>query len=309
MKRRYLVKIIPPHGYRVYRFEFTWRHVIMLAAFLGVGLLGAGVAHVYQLAAAEASVTALRNVADEQRAKLIAMNAEAAQIAAQIDSLRKKNQEIRRAIGLDARPRDVRLQMRDAGDGQAAESSQSFAGVATRLKTLAKASVQATGEETTLEALTMRVLSMRHVEAMARAQMLAGIPSLNPVDGSVTSGFGWRTNPWPEYHPGIDLAADYGQPVRAAAAGNVVTAGWDSGYGIKVDIDHGNRYHTWYAHLSSVEVSPGQHVIKGQIIARVGATGEATGPHLHFQVMLDGTPVDPAPYLNGIPPHILAATR
>lgn len=308
MKRRYLVKIIPPHGYRVYRFEFTWRHVIMLAALLGAGLLGAAVAHVYQLAAAEANVAALRSVADAQRAKLLAMDAEAAQIAAQIDTLRKKNLEIRRAIGLDTHPRDVRLQMRDDAES-AAEQSQSFAAVASRLQRLATASKVATGEESRLETLTMHVLSMRKIEALARAQMLAAIPSLNPVDGAINSPFGWRTDPWPEFHPGVDLEADYGAPVRAAAAGDVVTAGWDSGYGIKVDIDHGNRYHTWYAHLSRVAVSPGQHVIKGQIIAYVGATGEATGPHLHYQVMLDGQAIDPAPYLNGIPPRILAATR
>jgi murein DD-endopeptidase MepM/ murein hydrolase activator NlpD len=88
----------------------------------------------------------------------------------------------------------------------------------------------------------------------------------------------------------------------------VVAAGWDDGgYGNKVDIDHGNGYHTWYAHLSRIDVRAGERVYKGESIAAVGSTGFSTGPHLHYQVMRNGTPVDPSPFLHGVPSNVLAS--
>jgi murein DD-endopeptidase MepM/ murein hydrolase activator NlpD len=153
----------------------------------------------------------------------------------------------------------------------------------------------------------MRVLNLRRLASLTRDRLIAAIPSLAPVDGSLVAGFGYRTSPWPEFHKGVDLAAEYGSQVRAAAAGTVVSAGWDSGgFGIKVDIDHGNGYHTWYAHLSRVEVTPGERIAKGQPIAFVGSTGESTGPHLHYQVMYAGNPIDPEPFLHGVPSNVLA---
>ena len=89
---------------------------------------------------------------------------------------------------------------------------------------------------------------------LARAQMIAAIPSIDPVDGAPVIGcFCYRTYPDVEFHPGVDLEADYGETVRASAAGTVVANAYDGGYGIKIDIDHGNGYHTWYAHLSRVD--------------------------------------------------------
>jgi murein DD-endopeptidase MepM/ murein hydrolase activator NlpD len=157
-----------------------------------------------------------------------------------------------------------------------------------------------------LTRLAARILNLRRLAALARARTLAAIPSLNPVGGGVNAAFGWRTNPWSEFHQGLDLAADDGTPVHAAAAGIVVSAGWEGGYGLKVDLDHGNGYHTWYCHLSRAGVSPGQHVSKGETIAAAGSTGESTGPHLHYQVMRDGVAVDPMPYLHGVPANVLA---
>jgi murein DD-endopeptidase MepM/ murein hydrolase activator NlpD len=136
---------------------------------------------------------------------------------------------------------------------------------------------------------------------------LASTPSLNPSGtGRIVSGFGWRTSPWPEFHSGVDLEADYGQPIRAGASGVVVSAGWDGGYGIKVDVDHQNGYHTWYAHLSHADVEPGQHVVRGQTLGEAGSTGASTGPHLHYQVMHRGNAVDPAPFLGGAAPRAVA---
>jgi murein DD-endopeptidase MepM/ murein hydrolase activator NlpD len=115
-----------------------------------------------------------------------------------------------------------------------------------------------------------------------------------PCDGVVTSGFGMR---WGRMHDGIDIGCAYGTPVRAAAAGTVIYAGWMSGYGNLVVIDHGNGLSTAYAHASSLAVTVGQSVAQGQTVSYVGSTGHSTGPHLHFEVRVNGVAVDPLSYL------------
>jgi murein DD-endopeptidase MepM/ murein hydrolase activator NlpD len=115
-----------------------------------------------------------------------------------------------------------------------------------------------------------------------------------PCDGVVTSGFGMR---WGRMHEGIDIGCAYGAQVRAAAAGSVIYAGWFGGYGNLVVIDHGNGLSTAYAHASSILVSVGQSVSQGQTVSLVGSTGHSTGPHLHFEVRVNGQAVDPLSYL------------
>jgi murein DD-endopeptidase MepM/ murein hydrolase activator NlpD len=115
-----------------------------------------------------------------------------------------------------------------------------------------------------------------------------------PVNGPVTSGFGWR---WGRMHEGIDIGAGDGTPIRAAAAGRVVYAGWMSGYGNLVAIDHGGGVSTAYGHQSSIAAGLGQVVSQGQTIGYVGCTGHCFGPHLHFEVRINGSPVDPLGYL------------
>jgi murein DD-endopeptidase MepM/ murein hydrolase activator NlpD len=115
-----------------------------------------------------------------------------------------------------------------------------------------------------------------------------------PVSGPVVSPFGYR---WGRLHAGIDIAVPYGTPIHAAAAGTVVLAGWVSGYGNYTCIDHGGGLATCYAHQSSYAVSQGAAVGQGQVIGYVGCTGHCFGPHLHFEVRINGAPVDPLGYL------------
>jgi murein DD-endopeptidase MepM/ murein hydrolase activator NlpD len=122
-----------------------------------------------------------------------------------------------------------------------------------------------------------------------------------PVTGPVTSPFGARTSPTTgaqEFHEGIDIGAAQGTPIRAAASGTVTFAGQMSGYGNVVIVQHAGGLQTRYAHQSAMSVTAGQTVAAGEVIGAVGATGEATGPHLHFEVRLNGVAVDPAPYLS-----------
>lgn len=124
----------------------------------------------------------------------------------------------------------------------------------------------------------------------------AGRTLLWPVAGRISSGFGSRTHPISgvrRLHAGVDVAAPTGTPVVAAAAGTVTWAGPRGGYGLLVVIDHGGGLETRYAHASALEVQPGAHVERGQLVARVGATGTATGPHLHYEVRVGGVARDP----------------
>ncbi|MDB5027537.1 MAG: Peptidase, partial [Candidatus Eremiobacteraeota bacterium] len=288
-KKTFLVKIIPPGGYGVYRLAFTRRHVALLGAALLIALLGAAGFHTYQLRVAESNVRALQALTAEQQSKLHSIDKQADDLANQLKTVERENAEIKRLIGAD------RGKHPHAFAAPAPSVGRDFAAVQRRLQALARASAATSEDAKRLQRVAVRVLNLRRMASLARERLVAAIPSINPVGGGIAATFGWRTNPWPEYHKGLDLEANYGDLVRAAAAGTVASAGWDpGGFGIKVDIDHGNGYHTWYAHLSRLAVSAGQRVTKGAPIAYVGSTGESTGPHLHYQVMFDGNPIDPA---------------
>lgn len=130
-----------------------------------------------------------------------------------------------------------------------------------------------------------------------RSGALASFPDKWPVNGGViSSSYGGRTDPIAsgfEYHHGVDIALEYGEPIYAAGAGTVTKAGTNGGYGIFASIDHGNGYQTQYGHMSAVAVKAGQKVAKGEVIGFVGNTGYSTGPHLHFEVLSDGQTIDP----------------
>jgi murein DD-endopeptidase MepM/ murein hydrolase activator NlpD len=133
-------------------------------------------------------------------------------------------------------------------------------------------------------------------------QTLGAIPVRKPVVGTadMSSPFGSRMDPFlrgPAIHSGIDLRGDTGDPVRATAIGEVVTASPQGGYGNMIEIDHGNGLSTRFGHLSKIEVKVGQRVAIGQTIGRIGSTGRSTGPHLHYETRIDDKPVDPQKFL------------
>lgn len=132
------------------------------------------------------------------------------------------------------------------------------------------------------------------------ADTLASKPSIWPVNGEITSGFGWRTSPWGEgneMHAGIDIANSMETPIVATADGEVVQTGWAGGYGNVVQLSHGNGIVTVYGHNSRIAVKTGEPVKKGQIIAYMGSTGRSTGPHVHYEIRVNGTAVDPISFL------------
>ncbi len=144
----------------------------------------------------------------------------------------------------------------------------------------------------------------RRLEALIRAlQRPAGRIGLRlrmgwlwPARGALVSGFGMRTHPLfriRKMHTGVDIAAPWGSPVFAVAPGTVLYAGWFGGYGKVVVVDHGGGMSTLYGHLSTISVAAGEQVRAGAVVGRVGSTGFSTGPHLHFEVRVDGRPVNP----------------
>jgi len=134
-----------------------------------------------------------------------------------------------------------------------------------------------------------------------KRSLYASTPSAWPVRGWITSPFGNRTSPFSgiqKFHEGLDIAAQTGTPVMATADGVVIKAGFSTGYGNMVEISHGYGIKTVYAHNSRLNVKTGQHVKRSDIISYVGDTGSSTGPHLHYEVRLNGLPVNPVKYMN-----------
>jgi murein DD-endopeptidase MepM/ murein hydrolase activator NlpD len=126
------------------------------------------------------------------------------------------------------------------------------------------------------------------------------LPSVWPVNGRLMGGFGQRTDPFSgggEMHKGVDISAPMGTSVKASADGIVVRAGWNGGYGRCVIIDHGNNYQTLYGHMSRIDVMEGQEIRQGEPLGAVGNTGHSTGPHLHYEVHIGQTPVNPYRFL------------
>src|SRR5213078_3762925 len=143
-------------------------------------------------------------------------------------------------------------------------------------------------------------LSVLEQKFVAKSQLLSCTPSIAPVRGILTDGFGGRSDPFTGEqgsHMAVDISSAVGQPVRAPADGIVVKAEWANGYGNVIYLSHGYGYSTRYGHLSSYAVRPGAHVKRGDIIAYVGSTGPSTGPHLHYQVRVNNNPVNPLEYI------------
>lgn len=159
--------------------------------------------------------------------------------------------------------------------------------------------------DTALSGVAMRALTSGFGSASSLTNWvsLADAPTLWPVTGRITSSFGERIDPFAddsaegEFHPGIDIAAPVGTAIHATGDGVVVAAGWGTGYGREVILNHGHGVTTLYAHMASIAVIPGQTVSRGQIIGYVGLSGRSTGAHLHYEVRIHDTPVNPHRYM------------
>jgi murein DD-endopeptidase MepM/ murein hydrolase activator NlpD len=143
-------------------------------------------------------------------------------------------------------------------------------------------------------------LSVLEQKFVAQSQLLSSTPSIAPVHGILTDGFGGRSDPFTGEqgtHNAVDISSAAGQAVRAPADGIVVKSEWANGYGNVIYLSHGYGFSTRYGHLSSFAVRPGQRIKRGDIVGYVGSTGRSTGPHLHYEVRLNNVPVNPLEYI------------
>jgi murein DD-endopeptidase MepM/ murein hydrolase activator NlpD len=216
----------------------------------------------------------------------------------QVHVARERTKKVRARVHSETRVVAVRTQQQRDVRNQLLASEK---GLSNRRGSQRK---QLTATRETKEVLIAEANALAAEDAGIRGQLAAAqgatdsTPSSQgliwPVSGPVTSPFGYR---WGRLHAGIDIGVAYGTPIHAAASGTVVLAGWTGGYGNYTCLDHGGGLATCYAHQSSYAVSSGAQVSQGQVIGYVGSTGHSFGAHLHFEVRINGTPVDPLGYL------------
>ncbi len=226
------------------------------------------------------------------------ITASVATAKAELKVVRAKTKVTRAAVASATRAVAVRTEQQRAVRDELVSTQGRLAG-ARRNKRSALSSTKAQEREWIAEANALAAEDARIRGQLAASQSgSTQTPSASgfiwPVSGPVVSPFGMR---WGRLHAGIDIAVPSGTPIHAAAAGRVVIAGWVGGYGNYTCIDHGGGIATCYAHQSSFAVSVGQSVSQGQVIGYSDCTGHCFGPHLHFEVRVNGTPVDPLGYL------------
>jgi murein DD-endopeptidase MepM/ murein hydrolase activator NlpD len=228
-------------------------------------------------------------------------------IAKQVETAKRKAAEERRATAHTRRLSAASVAVITAKTADARSVRDELAAgrdtllAARRLKQSALSSARDSRAEQLAEVEALAAQSAALAAAIRDAQAGSsgsGAPSaaglIWPVNGPVVSGFGMR---WGRMHEGIDIAASLGTPIHAAASGTVIHAGWLGGYGNLVVVDHGDGLATAYAHASAILVAVGQQVSQGDTLSLVGSTGNSSGPHLHFEVRVNGSAVDPLLYL------------
>ena len=337
--KRIVIKIIPHHAESIYKLELSHRHIALLGVCAAIFAISMLTFQVGAVNAANAQVHRLLMADAQQRQQLVSFSKQTREMMRRLTTLQRNEREIRKLAtfagsgkvgasntsqpGAHAQsgarqpvpvatsghlgvspPISFWTRVRSWLSGGDGNGSVTFAAESAELAMLNVRLDGALTESQDLRAKAQAAAAARHAADLARQRYLDAIPSIWPTDGYVSSGFGYRSDPDYEFHAGLDIVNDYGAPVYATAAGVVEEAGWDGGFGYKIVIDHGNGYETWYAHNSRLLVSAGETVRKGEQIADVGASGFATGPHCHYQIVLWGRPIDPTPFLDGIPAQL-----
>lgn len=257
---------------------------IIMAATASLVYFGKTTTYLYtMIAEKDKKIEQLTSVKEEQDKKIATLDKNAQLVSERIKGLNELEEKVRRMVGLST-PATSR--------GSVSRNGRSDANISYDNETTAELISQIDQKTQSLQDLISKVA--------ARLDYLNSIPSAYPVYGTITSPFGMRKSPFgygSEFHPGIDISVPVGTPVKAAGKGVVTYAGWLTGYGNAVIIDHGYGIESVYGHNSEILVKVGQSVKRGDIIAKSGNTGRSTGPHVHFEVRVNGNPIDPMKYL------------
>ncbi|WP_371365028.1 hypothetical protein SRRS_54810 [Sporomusa rhizae] len=297
-RREYTLMIVPHHTKSVFRICIPIKTIKYTAAALGICLLllsGTMLNYRFQANAAtqdKLELTQLREVNDKQKAQLTELAKATADLQEDMNRLNQLDSDLRRMVNGEeaaetSRSAPARLSNHNGQGGP--EVKPNIDQLTSLVKELRAAAIQ---REESLTNIKSAIAS--------KNERMAVTPSIWPASGEVTSRFGWRNSPWgggSDWHPGIDIASSYGTPIMATADGTVTNSSWFGGYGNMVEIDHGNGIVTIYGHNSRNAVGVGQHVKKGQVVAYMGSTGMSTGTHVHYEVRVNGTAVNPSSFL------------
>jgi len=292
-KQRYYTLMIVPHDARgrpiSLKIPASW--VYLTVSLLAFSLLLAFSSFVYSTLLSRRLIHYTETLNQNQKQKEIinSFAIKTNKVTKAINELVERDNELRKMLGLRGWKSKINL----------------FGGEPSREARINKISLQLDQTESLLAERRKSLEELRRWVETVRSRF-ASTPSLWPVYGQISSGFGYRAYPWRGFHRGVDIRAPYGTPIRAAASGVVSYRGWMRGYGKTLEISHGFGVSTLYGHLSGYAVAAGQKVKKGQIVAYVGLTGWTTGSHLHYEVRRFGTAVNPVAYLNL---NVLAASR
>ena len=300
--REYTIKIIPHQGENVHSIRLSERLLkygavsLCAGALLFVGAFSYAAYSSYSLQSDAGEIQDLRQVNNIQQEQLLQLSKKANSLQDELDQLTQMETELRQLSG--TAPASDTGSTSNEGDGTHDGQGGPFIqpdvnNVSEALNNIEKSIAV---RKASLEQLKEAMKEQQQVVAVQNG-ISAAIPSIWPARGDVSSPYGMR---WggSDFHPGVDIANDFGTPIVATADGVVTTAGWNSGgYGNMVDIDHGNGIMTRYGHAQQVVVSAGQQVKRGQVIAYMGSTGFSTGPHVHYEVRVNGQVVNPVNYL------------
>ncbi len=289
MARRLNTIIIVPHRQaRFLKFSFSTRTAVIAGLALGLGLILSIVAIVYSGSAVsrKAEVRRLRQENRELQKVNQELEATVAEVQARLEEFEQRTSRLAIAAGMGEEAAGLST---EDGNTDHAGRGGPYDRV---LESPSQLRLQEQWIGETLDMLERRLAS--------RQERLSATPTVAPVVGVLTDGFGRRRDPFTgrwAHHRGLDISARRGTPVRAPADGVVAFAGRQRGLGKVVKISHGFGYVTVFGHLHSIDVSPGDTVRRGETIGTVGSTGRSTGPHLHYEVHVDGTAVNPLYYI------------
>jgi murein DD-endopeptidase MepM/ murein hydrolase activator NlpD len=298
-RREYTLMVVPHHGKHVVSLRIPIRGLKYSAAALCVLLvLTIGTFVSYRNAVNVANVEKveleqLRQMNATQNNQLEQLAKATAVLQEDMTRLNRLDADLRRMVNSEDMPAASRSGVARPVPGYNGQGGPAVQPQAAELLNLVQ-EMQATANarEISLKALQEALV--------ARNARLSATPSIWPAGGEVTSRFGWRGSPWGwgnDWHPGLDIANDYGTPIVATADGEVVFSGWYGGYGNMVQVDHGNGVVTVYGHCAQNLARVGDKVSKGAIIAYMGSTGYSTGTHVHYEVRVNGTAVNPVNFL------------
>lgn len=300
--KTYTVIVVPDNNAEVRRYRVRKNLLTQVAG--GVGILAllitGGTVHYFSVAKDAAENRYLREENLALQAQLKTIRERIDHIGSTLDRVERFDQKLRALTLLSDPQRNLAMGPTETepgsatspgGNNQFARATASETPIALTSK-LDRLSAEATRQEQNLQELQAYFQDQR--------SLLASIPSIWPTRGWVTSDFGSRLDPYTAdrvMHGGIDIAAPHGKEVLAPSDGTVVFAGLEGGYGNVLVIDHGYGIKTRYAHLSAINVKPADKVVRGQRVALVGNTGRSTGPHLHYEVRVNGMAQNPRKFI------------